>query len=77
MSLDDKAVICSCEEFVRLKSGTVVPKTKGRVSLEKGYHFIQKETCVSKRLYSTGVYEADSILDVDSIEGCQYKESSN
>jgi hypothetical protein len=76
MNLDDKAITCSCSEFVRLKPGTSIPK-KGSIKLGEGYHFVQIETCVSKNLYATGVYEEGSVLDIDSAEDCEYKESSN
>ena len=77
MELSDKAVICSCANFIRLKIGSPVPKLEEGKLKEGILYLLERETCISKKLYSTGIYEEGSVLDMDSIEDCSYRKSSN
>jgi hypothetical protein len=70
MDLDDKAVICSCAKFVKLKIGTPIPKIK-EGELKSGLIYVlQKETCVNKEVYETGKIREDSPNQDYSIDKC-------
>jgi hypothetical protein len=70
MELSDKAIICLCTRFVKLKAGTPIPKTEEGKLKSGPIYFLQRETCINKEVYETGKINESSPNQDYSVDTC-------